>query len=80
MFMALEIVLEGSFGGAGNTVPPMMVSIAGSLARIPLAYLLAVHWSVGINGVWWAITFTSIVKGIVLAYWFSRGRWKSQKI
>jgi putative MATE family efflux protein len=79
-FMALEIVFEGSFGGAGNTVPPMMVSIAGSLARIPLAYLMAVHWGIGINGVWWAITFTSIVKGIVLAYWFSRGRWKSQKI
>jgi putative MATE family efflux protein len=79
-FMALEIVFEGAFGGAGNTVPPMMVSIAGSLARIPLAYLMAVHWGIGINGVWWAITFTSIVKGIVLAYWFSRGRWKSQKI
>ncbi len=80
MFMALEIVLEGAFAGAGNTVPPMLVSIAGSLARIPLAYLMAVHWDIGINGVWWAITFTSIVKGIVLAYWFSRGRWKSKMI
>jgi len=80
MFMALEIVLEGAFAGAGNTVPPMMVSIAGSLARIPLAYLLAVYWGMGINGVWWSITATSIVKGIVLTYWFSRGRWKTQKI
>jgi putative MATE family efflux protein len=80
MFMALEIVLEGAFAGAGNTVPPMMVSIAGSLARIPLAYLLAVQWGIGISGVWWAITATSIVKGIVLTYWFSRGKWKSKKI
>jgi putative MATE family efflux protein len=80
MFMALEIVLEGAFAGAGNTVPPMLVSIAGSLARIPLAYLLAVRWGIGISGVWWAITATSIVKGIVLTYWFSRGRWKTQKI
>jgi putative MATE family efflux protein len=80
MFMALEIVFEGAFAGAGNTVPPMMVSIVGSLARVPLAYLLAVYWGMGIVGVWWVITFTSIVKGLVLAYWFSRGKWKSQKI
>jgi len=80
VFMALEIVFEGSFGGAGNTIPPMLVSIPGSLARIPLAYLLAVHWGIGINGVWWAIALTSIAKGIVLTYWFSRGGWKTQKI
>lgn len=80
MFMALEIVFEGAFGGAGNTVPPMIVSIVGSLARVPLAYLMAVHWGMGIVGVWWAITSTSIVKGVVLAYWFKLGRWKSKKI
>jgi len=80
MFMALEIVFEGAFGGAGNTVPPMLVSIPGSLVRIPLSYLLAVHWGLGVNGVWWAITFTTILKGIVLAYWFSRGKWKAKKI
>jgi putative MATE family efflux protein len=80
IFMALEIVFEGAFAGAGNTIPPMLVSIPGSLARIPLAYLLAVHWGIGINGVWWAITLTSIAKGIVLTYWFSRGRWKNRNI
>ena len=79
-FMAAEIVFEGAFAGAGNTVPPMIVSVAGSLARIPLAYLLAVHWGMGVNGVWWTITLTSVIKGIVLTYWFSRGRWKTQKI
>ena len=77
MFMAVEIVFEGAFGGAGNTVPPMIVSISGSLARIPIAYLLAVHWGIGITEVWWVIASTSIVKGIVLSYWFSKGRWKS---
>jgi len=80
VFMALEIVFEGAFGGAGNTIPPMLVSIPGSLARIPLAYLLAVHWGIGINGVWWAITMTSIAKGIVMTYWFSRGKWKTKRI
>ena len=64
MFMAAEIVFEGAFAGAGNTVPPMVVSIAGSLASASLlAYLLAVHWGIGINGVWWAVTSTSVSRG-----------------
>jgi putative MATE family efflux protein len=77
VFMALEIVLEGSFSGAGNTIPPMSVSIPGSVLRVPLAYLIAIFWGVGVNGVWWAITLTTIGKGTTLAFWFKQGNWKS---
>jgi putative MATE family efflux protein len=80
VFMALEIVLEGSFSGAGNTVPPMTVSIPGSVLRVPLAYLIAILWGVGPNGVWWAITLTTIAKGITLAFWFKQGNWKTKKV
>lgn len=80
VFMALEIILEGSFSGAGNTIPPMTVSIPGSVLRIPLAYLIAISWGVGINGVWWAITLTSIAKGTTLAFWFKQGKWKTKKL
>ncbi len=78
--MALEIVLEGAFGGAGDTVPPMLVMVPTSLARIPLAYLLAFNLDWGINGVWWTLTFTSIVKGAILAVIFKRGRWKKKQV
>ncbi len=80
VFMGLEIVLEGSFAGAGNTVPPMVVSVPGSVLRIPLAYLLAFPLGIGVDGVWWAITLTSIAKGSALALWFKKGRWKQKKI
>lgn len=80
VFMALEIVIEGSFSGAGNTIPPMTVSIPGSVARIPLAYLIAIFWGVGVDGVWWAITLTSIAKGTTLAFWFKQGKWKTKKV
>jgi putative MATE family efflux protein len=76
MFMAAEIVLEGAFAGAGNTVPPMAVSIPGSIARLPLAYYLCYTLGLGINGVWWTMTITVWVKAIIIAYWFWRGRWK----
>ena len=80
VFMAWEIVLEGAFSGAGDTLPPMMVSLPGSILRIPLAYLLAMTLGLGINGVWWSITLTSIVKGILLAFWFKQGKWKKRQI
>ena len=80
IFMALEIVLEGAFSGAGNTIPPMVVSIPGSLARIPLAYFLSLHLGLKANGIWWALTLTSIAKGTALALWFKKGKWKTKKI
>jgi len=80
VFMGIEITLEGAFTGAGDTVPPMVVSIPGSLARLPLAYLLCFTLDMGINGVWWTLTITSFVKAMVLVIWFKRGNWKKKKL
>jgi len=80
IFMGIEIVLEGAFSGAGNTFPPMVVSVPGSILRIPLAYFLALKLGLGVAGIWWAITLTSIAKGIVLALWFKLGRWKTREV
>ncbi len=80
IFMAIEIVLEGSFSGAGNTIPPMVVMIPGAVIRIPLAYYLCFDLNWGINGVWWTLTFTTVIKAMVLAYWFKRGHWKHKEL
>ncbi len=80
MTMAVEIILEGSFAGAGDTVPPMLVMIPGHLLRIPLAYYLCFDLGWGINGVWWTLTITTTLKATILALWFRRGRWKEKVI
>lgn len=80
VFMGIEIVLEGAFSGAGNTVPPMSVSIPGSIARLPLAYYFCFVLDIGINGVWWTLTITSFVKAIILFFWFRKGNWKRKKL
>ncbi len=80
IFMGIEIVLEGAFTGSGNTIPPMLVSIPGSIARLPLAYFLCFTLDIGINGVWWTLTITSFVKAIILAIWFGKGSWKKKKL
>lgn len=78
--MAVEIVLEGSFSGAGDTVPPMLVLIPGAIVRVPLAYYLAFDAGWGINGVWWTLTITTTIKATILALWFKRGNWKYRKL
>ena len=78
--MAVEIILEGSFAGAGDTVPPMLVMIPGHLIRIPLAYYLCFNLGWGINGVWWTLTITTTFKAIILALWFRRGKWKEKVV
>lgn len=68
LFMCMEITTAGAFSGLGKTLPPSIVSITLTGARIPMAILLR-RW-LGLNGVWWAITISSIGKGIVLLGWF----------
>lgn len=79
-FMGLEIVLGGAFAGAGNTVPPMAIFVPLNVARIPMAYALAGPAGLGVSGVWWAISGSTILKGLAVGAWFLRGRWKAQEV
>jgi putative MATE family efflux protein len=80
LMMAWEIVYEGAFSGAGDTLPPMVIAIPGSVLRIPLAWFLAIHLGWGIDGVWWTITSSTLIKGLALYIWFSLGRWKKREV
>ncbi|MDP8257176.1 MAG: MATE family efflux transporter [Candidatus Alcyoniella australis] len=78
-FMALELVLAGGFNGAGNTLPPTAVQIPLTLARFPIALAL-MHIGLGADGIWWAISLTTIVKALCIAFLFSLGRWKHKQV
>ena len=71
LFMSVEITTAGAFAGLGKTLPPTVSSIVLTAARIPMAALL-VKTPLGLNGIWWSITISSILKGIVLFIWFRR--------
>ena len=68
LFMCLEIATEGAFAGLGKTLPPSIVSILFTSIRIPMVMLLGSKW--GLSGVWWSLTISSILKGIILTVWF----------
>ncbi len=78
IFLGLEIIMEGAFSGAGYTLPVMLVSVPITAARIPLAWLLAIHWGWGIDGIWWAIGLTTGVKGVLNTLLFAAGFWKKK--
>lgn len=65
LFMSVEITTAGAFSGYGKTLTPSVNSIVFTALRIPLALLL-IRTDLGLNGIWWSITISSIVKGIVI--------------
>lgn len=69
LFMMLEITIQGVFYGMGRTIPPAVISITCNYLRIPLA-LLFVSLGWGLAGIWWSISLTSILKGIIIFVWF----------
>ena len=70
ILMSLEIMTQGAFAGFGKTIPPSIVSIIFNGLRIPLALMLSMETPLGLNGVWWSISITSMIKGIIIVGWF----------
>ena len=80
VFLAFEVILEGAFSGAGDTKPPFLVIFIFTFLRIPLSYLLGMYFKLGTDGVWFAISFTTFLKGIVLYLWFNKNRWMNKQV
>jgi len=67
--MFLEIAGQGIFYGVGRTIPPAINSIALNYMRIPMAFLF-IYWGWGLESIWWSITTSTVLKGIILIAWF----------
>nr|NLJ03424.1 MATE family efflux transporter [Bacillota bacterium] len=65
------ILTAGAFIGLGRTAPPSIVGISLNLLRIPAALVLS-GTVLGLDGVWWAISISSILKGLILSTWYLR--------
>ena len=70
LFMCMELMTVGAFNGIGETHIPPIFSITFTALRIPLALILSEPF--GLNGVWMSIALSSVFKGIVLVFWFTR--------
>ena len=74
-FMCVELTTVGALSGLGRTRLCSIISIAFISARIPLAIILG--GLIGLSGIWWALSITSIIKGIIFTctfLWITRKR------
>lgn len=81
LFYGYGMVITQSFNGAGDTRTPIYLNFFGFWCfQIPLAYLLAIRFNFGPDGVYAAIAIAEsaiAVAGIML---FRRGKWKLVKV
>jgi len=73
-FLCVELMTVGALSGLGKTHLCSVISILLTSARIPLAILLTAT-SLKLLGVWWALTLTSMIKGVTFVcafYWVVR--------
>lgn len=69
MFMCVELMTVGALSGMGKTMEASIITIILTAARIPLAVILG-STVLGLNGIWWALTISSVVKGIIFFVYY----------
>ena len=73
-FMCVELTTIGALSGLGKTHLCSVISILFTSARIPLAIVLG-QSTLGLDGIWWAVSLTSIAKGIIFVctfFWITK--------
>lgn len=81
LFYAFGMVLVQSFNGAGDTRTPTIMNLfVFWMLQIPLAYTLAIHLGIGVEGAYYSIVISESTFSIVGYFLFKRGRWKTIKV
>ena len=81
LMMPLTAVFMSALSGAGDTVPPMIISVTIAWAvQLPLAYFLPKVTSLGVYGVRWAIAAGMAVSAVAFLAYFRTGRWKRKGV
>ncbi len=78
---AYGMVLMQAFNGAGDTLTPTYINLVCFwILEIPLAWWLAMHTAMGVNGVFVAIVVADVFVVAISLVLFRRGKWAKQRI
>ncbi len=81
IFFAYQMVIGQAFNGAGDTRTPTIMNFSILwLIQIPLAYVMAITWGMGPNGVYITISVCNALLAVLGVYLFRRGKWKETVI
>jgi len=80
-FLALAQVLTGALQGAGDTKPVMWFTIICNwIIRLPVAYIAAITFALGPDGVWWGMTISVVVQSAMVLMRYQSKKWIQLKI
>ncbi len=78
---AYGMVLMQAFNGSGDTLTPTYINLFGLwILEIPLAWYLAMHTALRINGVFVSVVVAQSVIVLISLVLFRRGKWMGQTI
>jgi putative MATE family efflux protein len=92
--LAVTMILTGSLRGAGDTSSTLVITLIGFFVmRIPGAIYLACHeipipfteivipgWGLGVVGAWYAMLADVLLRSVLTALQFLRGKWKEVQV
>ena len=77
----IAAILNGAMRGGGDTRAPMVIGGVGLwLVRLPLSYLLSLHFGFGIIGVWLAMTIDIVIRFCLSSFRYLKGPWRTMKL
>lgn len=81
VFYGIGMVMINAFNGAGDTRTPTWINLFGFwFFQIPLAYILALHFNMGPQGVFISVPVAETAITIAAFILFKRGKWKEVKV
>jgi len=81
VFYGWGMVLTQAINGAGDTFTPTLLNfIFFWVIETPLAWLLALEWNWGQEGVYWSIVIAESGMALAAVWLFKRGGWKLAKV
>jgi putative MATE family efflux protein len=79
--MSIVYVMQNSISGAGDTLPPMLITLGMLwLVQIPLSFLLSRYTSLDVYGIRWAIVIGFVIGAVAYLAYFWHGRWQRKKV
>jgi multidrug resistance protein, MATE family len=75
-FMAWAVILGGGLNGAGDTKSVMwVIAVSIWLVRIPLCYILGIHFGMGAVMIWWSMNISLVIQSALITRKYFSKSW-----
>lgn len=81
IFFAITMVVRQGLRGVGDTRWTLLITTVSSYGvRLPAAYLLGIHFDLGLTGIWFALCGEFTVRAMLFSARFLHGGWKGIQV